>query len=170
MNKKTIVIGIIGIIAIVGAVSLISNSNNSGIAAVNTTPATTPPVTTQAQTVASSSPAAASSTTPLMQSTGALFTQYKNYSKAHEVFPTLAPDTKKALGAFSYTKEDLGNNTFRFTLTNNAEGYKGQSVVVSGSQSVYFIEPANGDDSASEDSITTDDSLVAVDAQGYVLK
>ena len=99
-----------------------------------------------------------------------LFTQYKNYSKAHEIFPVLAADTKKALGAFSYTEVSLGNNTYRFTLTNGAEGYKGQSVVVTAGQSVYFIEPAAGDDSASEDSITTDDSLVAVNAQGYVLQ
>ncbi len=105
-----------------------------------------------------------------MQSTGMLFTQYKNYAKAHEVFPTLGTDTKKAMGAFSYTQENLGNNTYRITLTNSAEDYQGQSVVVGEGQSVYFIEPSAGDDSASEDSITTDDSLVAVDAQGYILQ
>ncbi len=50
------------------------------------------------------------------------------------------------------------------------DGYQGQSVVVSSGQYMYFIESSTGDDSVSEDSITTDDSLVAVDAQGYVLK
>ena len=153
--------GIIAVVIVVAGVSIFIN--NSG------KPASTPVATTQTQ-VPNPSPAAASSTVPLMQSTGTLFSQYKYYGKSYEVYPTLATGTVKALGAFSYTKESLRNNTYRFTLTNSAEGYQGQSVVVSGNQSVYFIEPSTGDDSATEDSITTDDSLVAVDAQGYMLK
>ena len=164
MNKNAIVIGIIGIIVIIGAASLLMNKPST---AVNTAPAAV--VQTQA-TSSTPSPTTSSSTVPLMQSTTALFTQYKNYSKAHEVFPTLATSTKQAMGAFSYTQENLGNNTYRITLTNNAEDYSGQSVVVTSGQAVYFIEPSTGDDSASEDSITTDDSLVAVDAQGYILQ
>ena len=163
MNKKTVVIGIIVIIVIVGAASLLMN--NSGTT-VNTAPA----VTTQTQATSTPSPVSSSSTVPLMQSTTALFTQYKNYSKAHENFPTLATSTKQAMGAFSYTETNLGNGTYKITLTNNAEDYSGQSVTVTTGQSVYFIEPSTGDDSASEDSITTDDSLVAVDAQGYILQ
>jgi len=155
MNKK-IVLGIIAVLVIVGAVSLYLNNSN----------VTTPPSTTQTTTQTQ----ATVSTVPLMQSTAEQFSQYKYFTKAHEIFPTLAADTTKALGAFSYSKEDLGNNVYRFTLTNSAEGYKGQSVVVGAGQSVYFIEPATGDDSATEDSITTDDILMAVDAQGNILK
>ena len=67
----------------------------------------------------------------------------------------------------------------RLTLTStkskvNVKGVvqvSGQSASqVAAGQSVYFIEPANRDDSATEDSITTDDSLIAVDAQGYMLQ
>lgn len=164
MNKKLIVAIIIGIVVVIAGVSYFMN--NSGTTATVVAPVTT----NQVQTTPSTAPVTASSTVPLMQSTGALFSQYKYFSKSHEIFPTLAADTVKALGAFSYRKEDLGNNVFRFTLTNSAEGYNGQSVVVSGGQSVYFVEPSTGDDSATEDSITTDDSLVAVDAQGTILK
>ena len=163
MNKKTIVIGIIVIIVIVGAVSLLMNNIGT---TVNTPPATV----TQTQATSTPAPVSSSSTVPLMQSTTALFTQYKNYTKAHEIFPTLATSTKQAMGAFSYTETSLGNGTYKITLTNNAEDYSGQSVTVTTGQSVYFIEPSTGDDSASEDSITTDDSLVAVDAQGYILQ
>ena len=163
MNKKIIVGAIIIVLIGVAAVSLFRNNS---IATVNTAPT----AVSQTPTVPQPTPVAVSNAVPLMQSTGAQFSQYKYYSKAHEIFPTLATDTKKALGAFSYSKETLGNNEYRFTLTNDAEGYKGQSVVVSGDQSVYFIEPSRGDDSATEDSITTDDSLVAVDAQGNILK
>lgn len=162
MNKKMIVAGIIGILVVIGVVSLLKNNSGS---TTNPTAAAS-----QGQTVSLQSPTSASSTVPLMQSTGAPFSQYKYVSKAHEIFPTLGADTKATMGAFSYTKEDLGNNVYRFTLTNNAEGYTGQSVVVSGGQFVYFIEPSKGDDSASEDSITTDDFMVAVDAQGNILK
>lgn len=150
-------------IVVVGAASLIMNN-------LGTTASTAPVAVTQAQTVPNPSPTSSSSTVPLMQSTTALFSQYKYFGKSHEVFPTLGADTKKAMGAFSYTQVPIGNGVYRITLTNSAEGYSGQSVVVSSDQSVYFIEPATGDDSASEDSITTDDSLVAVSAQGYILK
>ncbi|MDR3572157.1 MAG: hypothetical protein P4L81_08325 [Candidatus Pacebacteria bacterium] len=165
MNKKGIVVVIIGIIVLVGIASLLLSSFGS----TSSTSATTS-TQTQTQTQASTTASVSSSTVPLMSSTGVLFTQYKNYSKAHEIFPTLASDTKKAMGAFGYTQTDLGNNTYKITLTNKAENYSGQSVIVTAGQSVYFIEPATGDDSATEDSITTDDSLVAVDAQGYMLQ
>ncbi len=167
MNKKTIALGIIVVLVIVAGVSLYINNSN-------TTPNTTASVAAVAVTqTANPVPVAASDsapTVPLMQSSGQQFSQYKYFSKAHEVYPTLAADTKAALGAFSYSQQDLGGGTYKFTLTNNAEGYKGQSVTVGPGQSVYFIEPATGDDSATEDSITTDDSLVAVDAQGNILK
>ena len=163
MNKNMIAGGVIGVLVVVGVVWFFMN--NPG-ATVSTAPA----AVDRAQPASNSSSVVASSTIPLMQSTAALFSQYKYFSKSYEIFPTLVTGTVKALGAFSYTKENLGNNVYRFTLTNNAEGYHGQSVVVSGGQSVYFIEPSTGDDSASEDSVTTDDSLVAVDAQGYILK
>ena len=156
MNKK-IIIGIVAVLIII-VLFLIMNTTN--------TTTVTNPTVNQPQINTTT----ATSTSLLMQSSGAQFSQYKYFSKAHEIFPTLAADTKKALGAFSYNKESLGNNLYKFTLTNNAEGYKGQSVIVSGDQFVYFIEPALGDDSASEDSVTTDDILMAVDAQGNILK
>lgn len=163
MNKKMIVGGIIVVVVVIGAISLFRNNSGSAVT-------TAPTPVTQAQTAPAPSAALASSTVPLMQSTGALFSKYAYVSKAHEIFPTLGADTKAALGAFGYTKEDLGNNVYRFTLTNNAEGYQGQSVVVSGDQSVYFIERSTGDDSKTEDSSVNDDILVAVDAQGNILK
>lgn len=154
MNKKIIIVGVIVVLVIIGALSLLNNSS--------TTTNNTPAVTGQTQV--------ASSTVSLMQSTRTLFSQDKYFTKAHEIFPTLAADTTKTLGAFSYTKESLGNNVYKITLTNNVEGYKGQSVTVGAGQSVYFIEASSGDDSATEDSGTRDDTLVAVDAQGYELK
>ncbi len=166
MNKKTIVMGVIAVLVVVAGVSLYINNpgTSTGTARV---------AVTQTQATANPLPAAAASavsSVPLMQSTGQQFSQYKYFTKAHEIYPALAADTKTALGAFSYSKQDLGGGVYKFTLTNDAEGYKGQSVTVGPGQSVYFIEPATGDDSASEDSITTDDSLVAVDAQGSILK
>jgi hypothetical protein len=161
MNKKIMVLAAIGILAVIGLISLYIN--NSSI------PGTRPASATGNQIQATGNPSTATAISP-MQSTGMQFSQNKYFSKSHEIFPTLAADAGKALGAFSYAKEDLGNGIYRFTLTNNAEGYKGQSVTVSTGQSVYFIEPATGDDSASEDSITTDDILMAVDAQGMILK
>jgi hypothetical protein len=110
------------------------------------------------------------SSTALMQSTGTLLSQSQYASKVHEVFPTLGADTKKTMGAFGYTTEDLGNNLYRITLTNNAEGYQGQSVVVSSGQSVYFVELSARDDTDTEDAGTADDFLLAVDAQGNILK
>ncbi|MDE1925090.1 MAG: hypothetical protein KGH79_02835 [Patescibacteria group bacterium] len=163
MSKQIIVLGVIGVLAVIGTVTLYMNNSGSAVSVASV-------AASQTQTTPNPASVAASSTAPFMQSTGALFSQYKYFSKSHEIFPTLATDTTKALGAFSYTKENLGNNIYRFTLTNSAEGYNGQSVVVSGDQSVYFVEPSTGDDSASEDSITTDDSLIAVDAQGHILK
>ena len=166
MNKKTTIAIVIGIIIIICVVLLFRNNSSENIEGIESG-ANVAPV----QAPINPSPVAVSSVTaPLIESTGELFSQYKYYSKAHEIFPTLATDTKKALGAFSYTKKDLGNNVYQFTLTNNAEGYKGQSVTVSSGQSVYFIEPFTGDDSATEDSGTTDDILMAVNAQGYILK
>jgi hypothetical protein len=164
MNKTLLVSGIIGILIVIGIVSLIMN--NSSKTALNSQPAAVS--ATQGQTVVAA--ANSSSTVPLMQSTGALFSQYQYASKAHEIYPALASDTKTALGAFSYAKTDLGGGAYRFTLTNNAEGFKGQSVVVGQGQTLYFIEPSRGDDSASEDSITTDDFFVVVDAQNHILK
>ena len=155
MNKKIIIGAIVIALIVVGAISLSHTSNTT---------------TNQQQAVTNPSPVATSSTVPLMQSTGILFSQDKYFSKAHEIFPMLAADTTKALGAFSYTKEGLGNNVYKITLTNNTEGYQGQSVIMSAGQSVYFIESSSGDDSATEDSGTRDDTLVAVDAQGYELK
>ncbi len=164
MGKKIIVGVVIAILIVIGAVSLFMNNTGTAVAPALSSAGD------QAQTASVQSAATVSNATPLMQSTGAPFSQYQYLSKAHEIFPTLAPDAKKALGAFGYTKEDLGNNTYRFTLTNNAEGYKGQSVVVGAGQSVYFVERSSGDDSDSEDSVTTDDFFVAVDAQGNILK
>jgi hypothetical protein len=169
MNTKSVVFGVVALIVIVGAVSIFMNNSRAA-----TSPVPAPIVQTsqeaRSQTLATTSTIMATSTAPLMQSTSQPFTQYKYFSKAHEIFPTLAVDTKKAMGAFTYKQENLGDNIYRITLVNNAEGYNGQSVTVTSGQSVYFIEPALGDDGASEDSITTDDSLVAVDAQGSILK
>lgn len=168
MSKNTVIWGAVGLVVIIGAVSLFiqgSNSPEEGTGPI--TPNPTPAVVTPAT---STTPAATTTAAGPMQSTGVLFTSYKNYTKAHEIYPSLASDTKAALGAFSYKQVDLGNGTYKISLTNNAEGYVGPSVTVAAGQSVYFIEPANRDDSATEDSITTDDSLVAVDAQGYMLQ
>jgi hypothetical protein len=170
MNKNMIVIGAVIVLVGIGGVSLYINHNNSNTAsnaATTNTAVVTQPVQTSPATVAAATTALA---VPLMQSTGQKFSQYAYVSKAHEVYPTLAADTTKALGAFSFAKTSLGNGEYRITLTNNAEGYKGQSVVVGAGQSVYFIERSTGDDSAAEDSVTTDDILVAVDAQGNILK
>ena len=163
MNKKIMIVGVVGVLAGIGVIAFFINRNQTTVSTVST-------AVGQNQTASVASSASNTNTVPLMQSTGALFSQYKYFSKAHEVFSTLAADTKTAMGAFSYTKTDLGNGTYQITLTNNAEDYKGQSVFVGAGQSVYFIEPFKSDDSASEDSITTDDSLVVVDAQGYILK
>ena len=156
MNKKMIVLVLGGIIIIGGGISVYLNTKNAS--------APQSGVSTKA------SNGVTASTTGPMLSTGVPFTQYQYFNKSHQVFPTLATDTTKALGAFGYTKESLGNNIYKITLTNKAEGYKGQSVTVSGDQSVYFIERSTGDDSDTEDSVTTDDILVAVDAQGNMLK
>jgi len=164
MNKKLIVAVVIGILIIIGIISLFVNKSGLMVSTLSTVPVIS------TSTVPSLMPVSVSNTVPLMQSTGLLFSQYKYFSKAHEIFPILGSDTKNALGAFSYTKENIANNIFRFTITNNAEGYKGQSVIVSSDQFVYFIEPSMKDDSTSEDSITTDDILMAVDAQGNILK
>lgn len=168
MNKKLLVSGIVVALVLVGGVSLVLHKSSSAMASA------VPVVTDTVQTVQTPTarvPAVQStSSVPLMQSTAQLFSQYKYTSKAHEVFPTLATGTKAALGAFGYSKTSLGGGAYRFTLTNNAEGYKGQSVVVGAGQTLYFIEPSQGDDSASEDSITTDDFFVVVDAQGHILK
>ena len=156
MNAKTITVGIVGVLVIAGGIALFKTSGHDED--IPTTIAPNP------------SPVSASSTVSLMQSTGAPFAQYQYASKAHEIFPTLGADTVKTMGAFGYTTEDLGNNTYRITLTNNAEGYVGQSVVVSGDQAVYFIELSGRDDTDTDDSGTADDFLLAVDAQGNILK
>ncbi len=158
MNTKTIVWIIIVILVIIGGISLYNNT------------AATAPTAPVATITPSAATATTSSAASPMQSTGTPFAQYQYYSKAHEIYPTLGADTKKALGAFSYKQEDLGNGEYKFTLTNNTEGYQGSSVTVVAGQSVYFIERSSGDDTAAEDSVTTDDFLVAVDAQGNLLK
>jgi len=163
MSKNTVIWGAVGLVVIIGAVSLFIQGSSTPDDVRTIAPNPTPVATT-------STPITTSSAAGPMQSTGVLFTSYKNYTKAHEIYPTLASDTKAALGAFSYTEVNLGNGTYKISLTNNAEGYVGPSVTVATGQSVYFIEPANRDDSATEDSITTDDSLVAVDAEGYMLQ
>lgn len=167
MNKKTLVLSALVIVVIIGIVSVVANNSST---TVTTQPSAAIHVPSQSAPSAAATVTASSSSVPLMQSTGVAFASYKYYNKAHQVFPALASDTIKAMGAFSYTKTDLGNNTYRITLVNGAEGFQGQSVTVSGDQSVYFIEPSLGDDSASEDSVITDDFLVAVDVQGNILK
>ena len=154
MNKKIVVVGIVSIFIIIGIILLLKNRG----------------ITTNITLIPGTQTQTSSSTTSLMQSTGMPFSQYAYYSKAYEIFPTLAVSTNSALGAFSYTKSNLGNNTYRFTLTDNIPGYTGQSVVVSGDQSVYFIERSPIDDKGSTDSFTADDFLIAVDAQGNILK
>ena len=167
--KKAIIYVVVLVVAVIGIYYIINNNPSNGTS-VNTSlvlnNSQQAPKTSTAVIPGSTSPG----TVPLMQSSGILFSQYKYYKKAYEIFPTKNPDAQKALGAFTYTKKTLGTNVYQFALTNNAEGYKGKSVVVSGDQTVYFIEPALGDDSISEDSFTTDDILIAVDAQGYILK
>ncbi|HQT83107.1 MAG: hypothetical protein B7W98_00875 [Parcubacteria group bacterium 20-58-5] len=153
MNKTVLTWGIVGIVVIGGGAVLFSGHDDDMPRHIAPNPA----------------PVSASSTA-LMQSTGMLFAQSQYASKAHEVFPTLGTDTKKTMGAFGYTTTALGNNTYRITLTNNAEGYQGESVVVGGGQSVYFVELSGRDDTDAEDSGIADDFLVAVDAQGNILK
>lgn len=165
MNKTLLVSGLIVALVVVGGVVFLSNT--AGTVVVNNTPAA---VSAAQGTPTAQQATASSSTAPQTQSNGTLFSQYQYASKAHELYPTLAADAKTALGAFSYTKTNLGGGSYRFTLTNSAEGFKGQSVVVGPGQTLYFIEPSRGDDSGTEDSITTDDFFVVVDAQGHILK
>ncbi len=159
-NKSKVIFAVfIGLVLIVG-ITVLFHKQSSDVDQVSQNKSVAIPLAS----------ASATDTLSPMQNTGMLFSQYKYYSKANEIFPTMATTTKEALGAFSYTKTDLGNNIYKFTLVNNAEGYKGQSVTVSADQSVYFIEPFKRDDSVTEDSVTTDDILMAVNAQGYILK
>lgn len=164
MNKTLLVFGLIGILAIAGAIAFLTNTGATTV--VNTTPA----AVSAAQVTPPAQATTSSGTAPQIQSTGQLFSQYQYASKAHELYPTPAADAKTALGAFSYTKTNIGGGSYRFTLTNSAEGFKGQSVVVGPGQTLYFIEPSRGDDSGTEDSITTDDFFVVVDAEGHILK
>ena len=149
MNKKVLVWGVIAVVVVIAGVSFDMNSSTDTVNSSST-----------ARVVAT-----AQSASPAM-----LFSQYPYANKSFEVFPTPVATAAKALGAFSITKTSLGNNTFKVTLANSAEGSVQQSVTVTGDQKVYFIERSSGDDSASEDSVTTDDMLVAVDAQGNILK
>lgn len=151
MNKSILII--IAVLVLIGAVWFFKGS---GMPASNGSPA--------AETATSSA------AMPSTGSTSEAFSAYQYAANAHQIFPTLAADTKKAMGAFGYTKEDLGNNTFRITLTNSKAGFVGQSVTVTGDQSVYFIERSSGDDTDTEDSYTADDFLIAVDASGNIVK
>jgi hypothetical protein len=156
--KRNIIIIAVVLIVIVAAYAL-WNQNTAPAAAPATSPAPT-------QTTATNTTSGA----PLMQSTGVAFSSSPDYARSHEVYPTMASDAKQALSAFSITTKDLGSGATQVTLTNGAEGYQGQSVVVGPGQSVYFIEKSTGDDSDTEDSSTRDDYLLAVDAQGNMLK
>jgi len=114
--------------------------------------------------------AAATSSEALMQSTGVVFAQSADYKYAHEIYPAQAADATKTLGAFSFSTINRGGGIVQVTLTNGAEGYLGQSVVVGPGQTIYFVEKSSRDDTDQEDSSTRDDYLVAVDAQGMVLQ
>ena len=165
MNKKVLVLGIIAVVVIIAGVSFYMNSS-TGV----TNPAPTGPAVPGTQPVSPTTTSNASTAKSAMTSTGQLFSQYPYANKSFEVFPTSVATAAKALGAFSITQTSLGNNTYKVILANSAEGSVQQSVTVTGDQKVYFIERSSGDDSATEDSVTTDDILVAVDAQGTILK
>lgn len=158
--KKGIAIALGAGIVLVGIISIMHQS----------TPATAITASATAATQTQQTPTPATSTASVMQSTNTAFASSPEYAHAHEVFPTAASDLKTALGAFTFSKTNLGNNQTKITLANGAEGYKGQSVTVVPGQKVYFVEKSRGDDSDAEDSFTKDDYLVAVDAQGNVLQ
>lgn len=163
MNNNTLIITVIVILVVIGGIWLFGSGSAMPQQSAQTE------ATSSSETATSSTAAASSSA--LMQSTGEPFSKYAYIKSAHQVFPKESADLKKTMGPFGYTKEDLGNNTFRITPTlTNRQGYVGQSVTVTGDQSVYFIERSPADDTDTEDSFTTDDFLIAVDANGNILK
>jgi hypothetical protein len=170
MKKSYIVVAIIVLVLIIGAISLYSKVSTTQVASVPAVTTTAPSSNTASQTTTTTTVTSATLPYPLMQSTGQQFAQSTDAPQSHEIYPVLASDTVKTMGAFSYKTTDLGSNEYKITLLNSSEGYTAQSVIVTTGQKVYFYEKATGDDSASEDSVTTDDKLIAVDASGNILK
>lgn len=181
--KKYIIGGILGLLALVGIFQLFNSSGGSV--------AITPPANSQqtaqvsantgsdfattagpASTTAPAAPATgATAAAGLMKSTSQLFTASPDYSYAYRIFPTMVSDqAKQALDGFDMKTENLGNNTFRVTLTAKNNNYKSQTLTVSGDQKIYFVETSWGDDEPSADYALRDDYAVAVDTQGYILQ
>ncbi len=157
--KRSYLVLVLGIIiAVGGGVFLLNNREPGGEAVADGSAA------------AAAMPASTSAAAAPMQSTGKLFVQSADYNYAHKVYPIPSADAAQALGAFSVATSSAGNGATRVTLTNGAEGYSDQSVIVLPGQTVYFVERSSRDDTATEDSGTRDDYLVAVDAQGMVLQ
>jgi hypothetical protein len=183
MDKKIILVAGLVLLVVFGGAYFYMNTKSTAPASVAevVTPVTqptpsTPPIEAVATTSAEAIPEVAtttvkaSSSVSLMVSTNNAFAQYQYASKAHEIFPVTATDLKTTMGAFSFSKVMIAPNVYKITLTNSAEGYKGQSVTVSSDQKVYFIERSTADDAPHEDSATADDMFIAVDAQGNILK
>ena len=83
---------------------------------------------------------------------------------------SLSADAKKATAGFNITRKSLADGSVNISLTANKAGYVSQSFIVKPGQTLYFIELAMGDDSATGDNDyrLSDDMGVLVNANGTV--
>lgn len=161
-NKKLLlIIAVVVVLAGIGFWGVLSRNMGNGVGVQNAASSTL------------QSDVSSASTTPVavMQPTSQLFSSLADYSRAYEVWPTLTSgQAQRAISGFDVQVKDLASNIYEVSLVAKEQNYKTQVFVVSGSDKVFFVEKAFGDDSAGKDYAYGDDYGLAVDANGYVLQ
>ncbi len=160
LNKKLILIVVIALmLAVIGFEKVFFSGPPAIVALQSGTPST---VATSVSTV---------SAYAVMQPTSQLFIDFRNYSRAYEVWPTFSSArAQQALNGFDLQAQDLGNNIYKVSIVPKIQNHKTQTFIVMGDSKIYFIETSFGDDTTDQDYVYSDDYAVAVNAAGYVLQ
>lgn len=82
---------------------------------------------------------------------------------------TLSAEASTALTGFDLTRTAQGDGRVMITLKAKTPRYADQSYSVKPGQKLYFIETSGADDRGTQDNNLSDDTAVAVDANGFII-
>jgi hypothetical protein len=93
---------------------------------------------------------------------------YKQY--AFQVYPgEISPQTQRALAGFQLSVQDQGDKV-RVTLKALSSHYRDAEVVIDKGDTAYFVETSMGDDPNGLENNLSDDAIIVVNPQGYILQ
>jgi hypothetical protein len=93
---------------------------------------------------------------------------YKQY--AFQIYPgDISSQTERALAGFQLSVQDQGDKV-RVTLKALSSRYRDAEVVIDKVDTAYFIETSMGDDPSNVENNLSDDGIIVVNPQGYILQ